>query len=139
MPVQACCLRALCQLVRQSAWKASTCGQFNVVLVVQARTLVQRVGASAVPSVRAAAVEEVESPEAAARLHFQRGSPHKVPAASLSVTCGLHGTVQHGARGSLSHTRHRGLLGPPRVFVWHKSAPLVSQCRLGDTREPLKV
>ena len=52
----------------------------------QARTLVHRVQAVAAPSVRVAAVEEVESveaaagdsPEATARLHYERGSPHKV-------------------------------------------------------------
>ncbi len=52
--------------------------------MVQARALVQRVSAAAVPSARAAAVEEAESleesPEAAARLNFQRGSVHKVGA-----------------------------------------------------------
>ena len=52
----------------------------------QARSLVHRVQAAAAPSVRVAAVEEVESveatvgdsPEATARLHYERGSPHKV-------------------------------------------------------------
>ncbi|KAK9845878.1 hypothetical protein WJX81_004977 [Elliptochloris bilobata] len=45
----------------------------------QARTLVQRVDAVAAPSVRVAAVEGVESQrEATARLHYQRGSPHKL-------------------------------------------------------------
>ncbi len=65
---------------------------------VQARALVQRVSAAAVPSARAAAVEEAESldaesPEAAARLNFQRGSVHKV-CAVRRLSRVEHGSVQ---------------------------------------------
>ncbi len=69
---------------------------------VQARALVQRVSAAAVPSARAAAVEEAESleaesPEAAARLNFQRGSVHKVGASRRRARVG-HGSVQRLGR-----------------------------------------